>query len=1082
MPGITLYTGNRLEDLAGRLADIVSSSPLPVFGRETVVLQSHGMMKWLTVEMCRRLGIWANYDFLFPNRMAGNLLDSFFPGYSGRRFFDRDIMTWRCIGQVLKLSDDPVFRDLSVYTENDSTGLKLFQLCSKITDLFDQYITFRPEMILDWDNGGMKGEWQAELWRMLTGDLPGDHPPALLHRLFDGISSGAIKEPGGLPGRIAVFGISYLPVYHLNILRAVSNYRDVNLFILNPSNEYWGDILSEKEKRRIISREPVIPGVPEDYLHLDEGNTLLASLGRVGRDFLFNIFMSELDSEQLVTEPERKSLLSMIQNDIYRMENGAPGGGIHLFTADEIRNDGSFVINSCHSAMREVEVLHDYIIDLFNSDGSIRPPDILVMTPDIEKYSSAIQGVFGRATGGVPVIPFTIVDRKIRNSNPAVETFFKILNINESRFTSAYIAGIAECGQVMERFGLERGEVDTIGRWIRETCIFWGTDSAYKSQLGLPGIAENTWSFGLNRMMTGGIMDAGDETAIGILPYGEIEGGDLQVLGRFISFYNAVAGVSSLLKYNHTLAGWGDIINRILDSLFHTGENSPLSPVYDAAASLRSMQDDSGFTGKVSVSVIAAFLEKLLSESTSGLGFVSGGMTFCEMLPMRSIPCRVICLLGMSDSAFPRKSRTLSFDLTAASPKRGDRSVRDEDRYLFLETVISARERLYISYTGRSMESNSPLNPSVVVSELLEYADRYYGVEGGKSISGEIVKTHRIQPYNPVYFTPGSGFYTYHGDRIDGARSFALAEKRGYSFFENKLPVPDGDEKNLTINGLASFLYNPSKWLLNRRLGINLSMRDEEYTEQEPFRLGSLETYSLGMEIMQRILNGTEQQQAYDLARSAGILPHGVPGRVAFDGIYRQVKNFCDGFSGLLSAERGRIYADIDLGGYTVAGPVDNIYGGKAVFFRYASAKGSDYLTAWVTHLALCASGSFNGETVLAARDGVTGWGFIGNSREILRELAGIYEKGMTGPLPVFPSASFKYAEAFYSGGNGEPAVRAFRAAEDAYENFRGGGDITDPYISKVFGAGDPLSAGFERLALQVYSPVFENLRREGVI
>ncbi len=1083
MPGITLYSGNRLEILADKFAETVSSAPLSVMKKEAIVLQSMGMMKWLTVEMSRRLGIWSNYEYIFPNRMAGDILNSFIPGKGDERFFDKDIMTWRCADLILKERNNQCFSELSSYIKNDSTGVKLFQIASKIIDLFDQYMTFRPDMIIDWDNGGMKGEWQAELWRILTRGMNGDHPPALLYKVYELLKKGDDFSPVNLPERITVFGISYLPMYHLNILRAASLYSDVNLFILNPSSEYWGNILTEKEKRKVISTSPVIPGDPEDYLHIEQGNTLLASLGRVGRDFLFNIFMSDLDTVELFTEPERKSLLSMIQNDIYTMTNGGLENDRYIFTEEEIVKDNSITVSSCHSSMREVEVLHDYILDLLSGDKTLAPCDILVMSSDIEKYSSSIQGVFSRKGADIPLIPFRIVDRKLKNTSMGIETFFKVLALKEGRFTSASVLGILDCDEVREKFSLSHDDLDKIGRWVRETSIFWGIDSAYKEELGLPGIHENTWSFGLNRMLLGGIMNYRDQTSLGILPYPEIEGGDLLILGRFMSFFNMLCDIYYRLKKNYTLSGWSDVINFILDSLFVSDEIPPaLNSIAAAALKIKSMEPESLFSGKISSEVMIEYLDKALSESGSGKDFVSGSLTFCEMLPMRSIPCKVICILGMNDSAFPRKSKALSFDLTSANPKRGDRSVRDEDRYLFLETVVSARYNIYISYIGQSMSSNNRMNPSVVVSELLEYIDQFYGVDSeNKKIRDYIFTNHRIQPYNPVYFIQGSGYFTYQGAKIDGAKSYASGEKSDYRFLEKSLPPLADDEKKLRIGELAAFLVNPSKVLLNKRLGLYLTLRSDEYIEEEPFTPDLLDKYKLNSEIMNALQDGKGHETHFDFVKASGILPHSTPGVLTYDNSYSQVKVFYDRFSYLLT-EKSKVEIDLDIGGFNLAGIADNIYDGRSIFFRYASAKGKDILTAWITHLALCASGRFSGDTLLISKTGSKVWKNIPESREILGTLLKIYEEGMTKSVPLFPVSSLTFAETFYDGKKGDPGVRAFKAAAAVFNYGRFGGDSEDPYIRKLFGDSYILSGEFQKIALKVYSPVFERMIKEAAI
>ena len=95
-------------------------------------------------------------------------------------------------------------------------------------------------------------------------------------------------------------------------------------------------------------------------------------------------------------------------------------------------------------------------------------------------------------------------------------------------------------------------------------------------------------------------------------------------------------------------------------------------------------------------------LTEKLNETRGAKGFISGRVTFCAMLPMRSIPFKVICIIGLNENTFPRQKSSLEFDLMAKHPVKGDRNNRDSDRYLFLETLISAKERLILSYVGQS--------------------------------------------------------------------------------------------------------------------------------------------------------------------------------------------------------------------------------------------------------------------------------------------------------------------------------------------------------------------------------------------
>jgi exodeoxyribonuclease V gamma subunit len=709
--------------------------------KDFIVLQSLGMMQWLSIRLADKLGIWADFEYVLPNRMTGILMKSFFPGLGDERFFDKDIMTWKTMKILRQGAKNPVYSELNEYMSNDSSGIKEYQVSARITDLFDQYMTFRPDMITRWDRGEFEGgeEWQPHLWRELTAGMNGDHPPSLLEKLFRGIDEGSVKSPEDLPRRISVFGVSYLPLYHLNVLRAASNFCDVYLYMLNPCMEYWVDIMREKEISSLVLKKQIIASDFEEELHIERGNPILSSMGRAGRDFFRFLYMSDIETgdEQFFDEPEGGSLLSIIQRDILTMtERGERKEAEPVIISDDAAlSDCSIVINSCHSIMREIEVLHDYLLDLFNTRRDITPGDVLVMTPDIESCSSIIQGVFDRREEGLPRIPYRIVDRNIGNTSSNVNALMKILALPEGRFASSEIMGILQCPGILKKFDLNDDDFDRIGSWVRETGIFWGIDSGYKERLGLPEIHENTWSFGLERMLLGSVMMSDNDTVLDVLPYLLIEGNSMQVLGRFVTFFRLLCDIYYTLLQKHTPAEWGSIINRITENFFETESETPedMLEVTGAAARLMEIEDESGFSGKTGLLPVKEFIEKSLSAASGGRNFITGNLTFCEMLPMRSIPCRVICLIGMNEYSFPRKARPSGFDLMMKKPRMGDRSVRDEDRYLFLETIISARERLYISYTGQNITTNTDQNPSIVVSELMDCIEQSFITESGRA-------------------------------------------------------------------------------------------------------------------------------------------------------------------------------------------------------------------------------------------------------------------------------------------------------------------------------------------------------------
>ncbi len=1083
MPGLTVYSGNRLETLASEFSRIIGKSPLPPMTGEIVIVQSSGMTKWLSMELARNLGIWANCRFLFPNPAAGEIMDLFFPGSGDERFFDKDIMTFKIMDILSSPTGAGFSPDIQDYISGDSSGLKLFQISSKIADTFDQYITFRPEMILDWDRGDFsKDELQPSLRKELTGSIERLNPPALMEKLFQSLKDPGFTPAAPLPERITVFGISYIPLYHINVLRAASLFSTVNIFVLNPSGSYWGDILKEKEKTGIIARAPVKAMDPED-LHLETGNTLLASMGRVGRDFLHYIFSSDIDISEDFHEPSGESLLNMIQGDIFTLTDrgGETSESFHLFTEEEVKKDNSLLINSCHSGIRELEVLKDYILDLFNNDPSLEPGDILVMTPDIENYSDYIQAVFENTKESISGIPYSIADRKARSLSPDVDDFFRVLELETGRFTSTEIFSFLENEHIRARFKIAAEDVEKLIRWADDTRVYWGVDGKWKEDLGLPPCGENTWQSGIGRMITGFLVQNRGDLCMDVLPYEGVEGGDAILLGRFISFFKSLVHVSDILKKNRTLENWSSSIMEIMEMLFEDKGDIPedLLPVADSLDKMKDTGNGSGYEGAISPAVVRLWLEKNISARSSALNFVNGKVTFCEMLPMRSIPFRVICLIGMNSSLFPRKSRAPGFDLIAANPKRGDRSVRDEDRYLFLETLISARDKLYISYTGQNVRTNEEMNPSIVVSELMDYIEQGYGIEGGnKKIRDFIFKKQRLQPFNPAYFN-GTEYYSYNESALKNAVLSLSFEREEIPFFNTAFPDIINERDRIDADDFIEFFVNPSRALLSARLGIGLDPGDLPLRDEESFNTGGLDRYIADAAVLKGIEAGRDMDEYYKILCSAGILPHGSPGRVLYSDSLKEQSFFYGRLKPFLTEKDEAEHILVEAGGLKISGTVKSLYSGKSIFYRCSGIKTRDMLRAWVYHLLLSASGERECETILFGRDERVNINPLQQTRalEYLEVLAGLFRKGMMEPLEVFERSTFSYAKEFYTASS-EPGQKAMGKAVSEFHGSKYlQGDIENFYVKKLFTGYSP-ERKFAENALLIYGPVYENMER----
>jgi len=1079
MTRFRIFTSNRLEVLADTLAEVLREPLRAPLAPEFVVVQSKGMERWVSMELARRHGVCANMRFPFPNTFLQDLCHRLIRPLPDPSPFEPQVLSWRVMGLLPSLLGSPDFTTLRTYLGDPPDALKLIQLSERIADTFDQYLLFRPEMILGWEQE-RESHWQARLWRELSRGREHLHRAALGKALLEALQ-GAHVELGQFPERVSVFGISALPRFHLEMLAALSRVTEVNLFLMNPCREYWGDILAHREARRATAGA----GSPTDQLHLEAGNSLLASLGALGRDFFDLLTEYPGEEEETFVDPGEGTLLSALHSDILNLrERGRSGSGRSAVAA----TDASIQIHACHSPMREVEVLHDRLRHLFEADPDLAPGDILVMTPDIGTYAPFIQAVFAAPAEASGTIPFTIADRSVREEGEIVTAFLAILDLQGSRFTSSQVLAVLEAGAVRSRAGLSEADVELVRRWVRETGIRWGIDDQNRRELALPADRENTWRAGLDRLLLGYALPGGEERLFGgVLPYDAIEGCDTLVLGRFLHFVEELFREARDLGRPRTLVEWSRALREMLDRFFEANEDGEreLQVIRGKVKELADLERRAELTGSVELKVIRYHLGHHLEREGFGSGFMTGAVTFCALLPMRSIPFKVIWLLGMNGDAYPRTSPPLGFDLMARQPRRGDRSRRHDDRYLFLEALLSARERFAISYVGQSIQDNSPLPPSVVVSELQDTIEQGFELRGGEILE-HVVTRHRLQGFSPEYFKSDQRLFSYSDEYFETAKRLVAPRRAPLPFIPAGLSEPPAEWRTVDLDDLARFLANPAKFLLTGRLGIRLDEAEEILAETEPFTLTELERYLLEERLVEKALAGQDLRGYLAVARAAGRIPHGMAGVCTYEELRIGVERFVARTRPYLESPRAEpLPLDLAVGEFRVRGRISGRYGDRLVQQRYARAKPHDHLRAWITHLALGLADSPRSSLLVGLRaDGEATWvaweySPAANGAALLLGLLEHYWEGLQRPLPFFPRSSWAYAR--YVLEKGRPEGEALRKASETWagDDYRRG-ESEDPYYHLCFRATDPLGDAFRRLAVDVFAPLLAHRKEMG--
>lgn len=1074
MPGLNIITSNRLEILAEQLSRTVVDKPLSsLFSPEVIVVQSTGMRRWVSMELAGRNGICANCSFLFPDTFLHKIFKKFISNLPEKSPFKPGIMTFKIMNLLPACTERPDFESLKRYLEDDPKGLKLFQVSKRIADTFNQYLVFRPEMIFEWEEG-KENHWQAHLWRELVHGSEGMHIARLQHLLIEKIKDrpGSIKD---LPERISIFGISYFPPFYMQVFTALSILIEINFFVMNPCMEQWADTASNREIGKIKGKNN---DRLADELHLETGNRLLASMGAAGRDFFALINESDCKVYELFEKKAGSSILSSVQSDILHLKNRE---GCSVNHSD----DTSIQIHSCHSPMREIEILRNNLLAMFEEERELEPKDIIVMTPNIELYAPFVHAVFDTEEDDRLRIPFGIAGQSIRRESRVVDGFLSILDLKESRFGVSQVLALLETPGVKERFGLTEPDIETVERWIKDTGIRWGIDAAHRGRLCLPRFPENTWKAGIERLLLGYAMPGySKDMFCGILPYDNIEGDKTRILGKFLEFLDRVFTSVEILGCPRTLTAWRTALTEILEQFFLPDDDrterevETIQRIFD---NLPRKEDLSGFDKRIELEALRSYLAGCFESESFGAGFISGGVTFCAMLPVRSIPFKVICLIGMNHDTFPRDLRPLSFDLIAKNPRPTDRLQRNDDRYFFLETIVSARKRLYISYVGQSIQDNSKIPPSIVVSELLDYIKKGFSAPG-KDILEQVVTRHKLQAFSSEYYKGDKRLFSY--SKEDFAASSSLRGHREPTpFISTGLSRPPEEWRSIDIDSLCYFFSNPAKFILEKRLGIYLKDEITVPGEREAFTLNGLERYQVEQNILSSRLSRVDTESFQPVQRAMGQLPCGNVG----DLFYRKMSVDIDAFVDKVEHYRvGRpldpVCADLKIAGFNITGRLSDIYDRGLIHIRYAKKRPKDLLKSWIYHLVLCLlcrnsdpSSPYPQKSLFICKDSTWEFSPVDNSNDILDYLLLLYWNGLSKPVHFFPESSFEYAEKVLIKNRSCQA-----AAEDARKRWFGSdfnaGESKDQYFSLCFGRTDPIDREFQKIAKEIFAPLLSHL------
>ncbi|SFU77813.1 exodeoxyribonuclease V subunit gamma [Halomonas korlensis] len=817
--------------------------------------------------------------------------------------FDKSRLLWRLLRLLPELIGHDEFAPLRQFLDGDGDLRKHHQLAERLADLFDQYQVYRADWLDAWGRGedvliGARGEsrpiddaqrWQPALWRALiedVGDDGVDSSRAMVHRRFLAAANALTPDecPPGLPRRVMVFGISSLPQQTLEALAAIARCSQVVLCVHNPCQHYWADIIEHKDllraeryrqyrKAGMPARLDVLgDGDGEAGLHL-HAQPLLAAWGKQGRDYL-RLLDEHDDAQQYeglfaadslridlfepcVDSHGEQRLLNQLQDDIRELR--PPHETRETWPAVDTRHDDSIVFHIAHGPQREVEILHDQLLAAFSADPGLRPRDIIVMVPDIDQYAPHILAVFGQyarnqhARDDPRFIPYTLSDQGRRHRLPLLIALEKLLRLPELRLSVSELLDLIDVPALRERFGIDADDLPTLRRWIEGAGIRWGLHARQRASLDLPeDMEQNTWAFGLRRLLLGYTVG---EAAAGpwqtIEPFDDIGGLEAQLAGPLASLLETLERQWHALREPTDVNGWVQRLRQLLEESF-SGDDAHdslmLAQLEQALQDWQESAEEAELTRELPLSVVREHWLAQIDEASLSQRFMAGAVNFATLMPMRAIPFKRVCLLGMNDGDYPRSHPPMDFDLMNGGYRPGDRSRREDDRYLFLEALLSARDQFYVSWVGRSIVDNTEKPPSVLVGQLRDHLTAGWQAQDDSALLDALTTVHPLQPFSRAYF-PDVRHQA--ARRIADKRLFTYAHEWHEAHGESAPVAATGDlgeftqENPLTLIQLGNFLRDPAKAFFTTRLKVFLDREDVTSLDQEPFALDGLGNWQL---------------------------------------------------------------------------------------------------------------------------------------------------------------------------------------------------------------------------------------------
>ena len=980
-----IYKSHNLELLADKLSQqLHKNRPDDPLTSIPVIVPNLDTSRWLKLKLAQKLGVIANIEFLLPAEWQYRQIRVIYPDLPKTLPSDPDPMRWSIFNLLMDFKVRSQFPRLDEYTKSRPDERReeaVMQLARQIASVFDQYLMYRPEMILKWQSGKVGREeerWQANLWNLLQKKWKSDHSglagknsAELQRKAFEDVQSKKLKVEGPL----FVFNPGLIPKPILNLMKAASHQTEIFTFLLQVTE-------SLKEKTGTYKNE------------------LLRSFGEEASQVasMYDVF-GEYSEDEFTLGSTRDSLLQRIQSSVVEEKSIATiKSGNQKLTGVEI--------HSCHSRLREIETLHQFLLEQFEQDENLQPDDVLVVTPDLNEYQPVIDAVFGAVEDGLPQVPYHVGRSSFGPAEELTDTLVKFMDLLESRFLFSDVMDFLRLKPVRENFDLSDSDCSRIQSWMEENFVLWGLDGQHRERFDQPSSSNQTWRSALQRGWLGQLIggEPGQKFEDSLI-YKGISGTDeQQVWASFTGFLRKLNSAQKKISHKKTINEWLLMVEGWIDELFATSEVTT-SPLIQFLDRVKKQTELAQTDREVSFGRVRSEIKIGLENRSASGAFFSRGITFSSMVPVRSIPAKVVALIGLNEETFPRKTTAPDFDLMALYPEKGDRNRKQEDRNLFMESILAAQDLHYVSFIGRSKFDNEQIPASPIVVEWVDQLSEITGLD-----SAEIIREEPLNGFSSELFREEKSYSKRYGKL---AAEFLKSEngKRGL-VQKSSLDITSQFQDEIDVDQFVRFFANPMKYYLREQFRVYLSDPDEEKNE---FQFSHLEEHLLFQKMFEWKLEGKEMEELTSLVYDTGMVPKEWPGQKLIQEISGTVNRAYSELSGNNDTPIiNLVEIDYKLNSNYITGYIYNYSNSEFLDIVPSKSSGKVLFQSWIRYLIYSLSGSSNTEGMLICnlkKDDPKRYIFhpVVNGELMLERLVELFRSGHENPLKFFPKTLYEY-------------------------------------------------------------------------